>query len=72
MGNFLTCCTMDQSTLGTEEMTLDIIYSSHHREAQSAQPTLIRKDLTPIKDFGSEDEAEDGGIPPESDAKPPQ
>ena len=59
---------MEQSKLGTEEVIIDMKQTNHQRESQSAMPTLIRKDLTPIKDFGSDYEAEDG-IPPESDVK---
>lgn len=72
MGQIFNCCTMEQRTiaqLSQDEVVIDL--KEHHeeyknREKQQMIPTsiVIKRELTPIRDFESDEEEDAKEMPP--------
>ena len=74
MGGVFSCCTMEQRGVGGSQANEVVIDQKAHSELGEQQATctaMIRRDLTPIRDFGSEDEEEEDkeGMPPVTEQK---
>ena len=74
MGGVFSCCTLDQRGLAgsqADEVVIDLNVLSELGELQATCTAMVRRELTPIRDFGSEDEEEEGkeGMPTVTEQK---
>ena len=73
MGGVFSCCTSEQRGPGggqADEVVIDLKVHSDQGEQQATCTAMIRRELTPIRDFGTDDEEEGmDGMPPVTEQK---